>query len=182
MKIDHESSDYTAFRTPFGNYKFLRLPLGLSSATEVFQRKNFQTFDDLQGVDLYFVDLIITGSDEKEHDYNSQLVLERALKYNIKFNSSKIQFKQKSVKFLGQIYSKDGVEPNKFYVKAILDLPSPVDKSELLRILGITKYLGKFDPNMSKITAPLRDLSKQNVDWSWCHLYEQSLSQLKHIC
>ena len=181
IKIDQESSKYTAFGTPFGSYTFLRLPFGISSAPEVFQRKNFEIFGDLDGVGLYFDDLIVTGKDEQEHDYNLHLVLERALKHNIKFNSAKVQFKSKFVKFMGQIYSKGGVEPNKTYIKAIIDLPIPSNKSELLRVLGMAKYFGKFVPNMSKITAPLRNLTRQDVEWNWGESHEQSLSQLKHL-
>lgn len=181
IKLDEESSNYTAFGTPFGRYKFLRLPFGIKSAPEVFQKRNYEIFGDLDGVGLYFDDLIITGKDEKEHDANLKTVLERALKYNVKFNSSKIQFKSKSVKFMGQIYSKKGVEPNKNYVKAILDLPSPKNKSELLRILGMAKYLGRFVPNMSKVSAPLRDLTRQEVSWDWNKSHDQSLTQLKHL-
>lgn len=98
------NADFTAFRTPFGRFRFLRLPFGIKSAPEVFQRKNFEIFGDLEGVGVYFDDLIITGANVQEHDRNLKIVLDRAVKYNIKFNSSKIQF----VKFMGQIYSKAG--------------------------------------------------------------------------
>lgn len=181
VKLDNESSDYTTFGTPFGRYKFLRLPFGICSAPEVFQRKNYEIFGDLEGVGLYFDDLIITGSNELEHDRNLQLVLERALKYNVRFNSSKIQFKSKAVKFMGQIYSKQGVEPNKNYIKAITDLPNPNSKTDLLRILGMAKFLSKFLPNMSKVTAPLRELTKHDVEFVWNREHEQSLSQLKQL-
>lgn len=181
IKIDSQSSKYTAFGTPFGRFEFLRLPFGICSAPEVFQRKNYEIFGDLAGVGLYFDDLVITGENELEHDHNLQLVLERALKYNIKFNSSKIQFKSKSVKFMGQIYSKAGVQPNKIYVKAILDLPQPKNKNDLLRVLGMAKYLGKFVPNMSKISAPLRELTRLDCVWNWQDIHEQSLFQLKQL-
>ena len=36
IKLDEESSKLTTFNTPFGRYRFLRLPFGLSSAPEVF--------------------------------------------------------------------------------------------------------------------------------------------------
>lgn len=93
VKITNESADYCSFGTPFGRYQFLRLPFGIRSAPEVFQRKNYELFGDIKGVGIYFDDLIITGSTEQEHDDNLRLVLERAKKYNIKFNKAKIQFK-----------------------------------------------------------------------------------------
>lgn len=73
------------------------------------------------------------------------------------------------------------VEPNKNYVKAITEFPTPNNRNELLRVLGMAKYLGKFVPNMSKITAPLRDLTRQDISWLWSDVHKESLSQLKHL-
>lgn len=75
VKIDDQSSDYTAFGTPFGRYKFLRLPFGIISAPEVFQRKNYEAFGDIDGVGIFFDDIIVSGKDEREHDKNLRLVL-----------------------------------------------------------------------------------------------------------
>lgn len=42
--FDHRSSMPTTFSTPFGLYSFLRMPFGLNSASEVFQRSMEQIF------------------------------------------------------------------------------------------------------------------------------------------
>ena len=38
-KLDEESSYLTTFHTPFGRYRCFRMPFGVSSALEVFQRR-----------------------------------------------------------------------------------------------------------------------------------------------
>lgn len=38
ITLDHESSMLTTFSTPFGRYRFLCMPFGISSGSEVFQR------------------------------------------------------------------------------------------------------------------------------------------------
>ena len=43
IKLDDESSYYTTFNTPYGRYRFLRLPFGLVCAQDVFQRKVDET-------------------------------------------------------------------------------------------------------------------------------------------
>lgn len=53
MELDEKSSQLTTFMTPFGRYKFNRVPYGLNCAPEMFQRKMIQIFGDLQrGFDL----------------------------------------------------------------------------------------------------------------------------------
>lgn len=55
-------------QTPFGRYKFNRVPFGLSCAPEMFQRKIIQIFGDIPGVIIYFDDMGIIAGDEIEHD------------------------------------------------------------------------------------------------------------------
>lgn len=66
--LDEESSELCTFNTPFGRYKFNRLPFGLKSSPEVFQKKNEEMFGDIPGVHVYFDDIIISGEDERAHD------------------------------------------------------------------------------------------------------------------
>uniref|UniRef100_A0A1Y1KVT8 RNA-directed DNA polymerase n=1 Tax=Photinus pyralis TaxID=7054 RepID=A0A1Y1KVT8_PHOPY len=181
IELDNDSSDLMTFGTPFGRYKFKRLAFGLCSAPEVFQKKNIEVFGDLPGVGLYFDDLIVTGSTEAEHDQNLKGVLERASQYNIKFNKSKIQFKKESVKFMGQIFSKKGIETNKKYIEAILKMPLPQCKADVLRFLGMVKYVGKFIPNLSKLTAPLRNLTRNDVTFEWKDEHKNSFNNLLYL-
>ena len=49
IKVDDESSQLLAFYTPFGLYKFKRLPFGILSASEVFQKKISQIIEGING-------------------------------------------------------------------------------------------------------------------------------------
>ena len=44
IKLVHESSLLTTFSTPFGRFRFLRMPFGITSASEVFQRAMEELF------------------------------------------------------------------------------------------------------------------------------------------
>ena len=84
-----------------------------------------------------------------------------------------------SVKFLGQIFSKDGISINKNYAQAILDMPNPANKQDIMLFLGMVKFVGKFIPNVSKITASLRNLTKEDVAWHWNNKHEIAIKHLK---
>ena len=49
IKLDEESSELTAFHTPFGRYCWRRLPFGLCSAPEVFQWRMHEAIEGLTG-------------------------------------------------------------------------------------------------------------------------------------
>lgn len=38
IPLSEKSTDLTTFNTPYGRYKFLRMPFGISSAPEIFHR------------------------------------------------------------------------------------------------------------------------------------------------
>lgn len=181
IPITDESADLCTFSTPFGRYRFKRLPYGICSAPEIFQKLNNQVFGDIPGVEVYFDDLIIAGATNEEHDLALKKVFERARENTVKFNKSKFQFRIPEVKYVGCRISAQGIRADETNVNAIVEMPVPKDKKALLRLLGMTKYLAQYIPNLSKVTAPLRELTKQNIHWHWDHAQDKSLKELKDL-
>ena len=118
--LDEESSLLCTFNTPFGSYKFNRLPFGIY-ASDVAQRMVDNNFRGISGVITVHDDIIIAGKDTEEHDNVLKQVLKRARSRNIKFNWSKVQLRVNQVKYLGDIVTADGPDPEK--IKAIIDMP-----------------------------------------------------------
>lgn len=100
MRLDDPSPHLCTFNTPFGRYRFKRMPFGINSAAEVFQKKNEALFGDIDGVEVIFGDIIVAARDEKEHDESMVKHLERARQANVKFNSAKLQCKVSEVKYM----------------------------------------------------------------------------------
>ena len=51
VPLDDESSYLCKFNTPYGRYRFKRMPFGIKSPPEVFQTKNKSIFGDTDGVE-----------------------------------------------------------------------------------------------------------------------------------
>ncbi len=181
IHLDEESSHLCTFNTPFGRFRFTRLPFGVCSAPEVFQKKNEALFGDIDGVEVIFDDIIVAAQDEKEHDEIMAKLLERAKAENVKFNPEKLQYKVKKVKYMGNIVSESGLKPDSEKVRAILDMPLPKSKEELRRFLGMVNFFSKFIPGQSSITDPLRQLLKKDSVWDWSHEHTGAVEQLKQI-
>ena len=45
-----------------------RLPFGLLSSQDVFQRVMSQMFEDIQGVEVVVDDILVWGENEQQHD------------------------------------------------------------------------------------------------------------------
>ncbi len=68
MLLNKESSNLCTINTPIGQYCLLRLPCGISSASEVFQRSIAQKIEGLEGVVNIIDDLLVWGDTIEEHD------------------------------------------------------------------------------------------------------------------
>ena len=179
--LDSKSSELCTFNTPYGRYKFNRLPFGICVASDAAQTMVEKTFGDIPGVIVIHDDLIIASKTSDEHDKILTKVFERARERNIKFNKNKIQFKVSEVKYLGHIIGKTGTRPDPEKIDAIQEMPTPTNKQELQRFLGLVNYVGKFIPNLSQITTPLRNLLEKNSYWNWNHEHDAAIKTIKNI-
>ena len=68
IKLDEESSYLTTFNTPFGRFRFLRMPFGLRMSQDIFQFKIDETYRNCHGAIGIADDITVYGKNEKEHD------------------------------------------------------------------------------------------------------------------
>ena len=181
VKLSDESSYLTTFHTPWGRKRFLRMPFGLSSASEVMQKRNEEIFGDIPGVYVIADDLIIASSSEQQHDTIFKAVLDRTRQKGVRFNRDKIQFKVSAVQYMGNLVTHEGLKPDDKKLEAILHMTQPTDVPSLQRLLGMTKFLSQYIPNESSITAPLRLLLKKGVPWNWTANQNEAFAQLKAV-
>ena len=115
---------------PFGRYHFNRLPFGITSAPEHFQRKMSALLRDLEGVICLIDDILIYGNTQEEHDERLLAVLTRLEEAGLTLNREKCEFSRREVKFLGHILSQDGVRSDPDKVAAIVNIKEPVTVKE----------------------------------------------------
>ncbi|XP_060810750.1 uncharacterized protein K02A2.6-like [Amyelois transitella] len=183
VSLDEASADLCTFATPFGRYQFLRLPFGISCASEVFHSKMRQLLEGLEGVDNFVDDIICWGKDRQEHDRRLDNLLKRAREINLKFNKDKCKIAVKQVTYLGHVFDAEGMRPDYNKIKAIKEMPVPKDKKSLERFLGVINYLSKFIRNYSESAIPLTTLLKKDSEWQWEESAQQAFETLKQrVC
>ena len=89
MKLSKESAVFTTFITPFGRFYFNRLPFGITSAPEYFQKRISDILAGLEGVVCMIDDVLIHGSTQDEHDRRLIAVLERLNQAKVTLNQAK---------------------------------------------------------------------------------------------
>ena len=113
MNIDSESTKYTAFNTCYGSFKFLRMPMGLSSSPSSFQLLMDKVLRGLtfQSCLCYLDDVLIFSETFSEHIADLQEIFTRLRSAGLKLNPKKCAFAQESCIYLGHHISNNGIKP-----------------------------------------------------------------------
>ena len=108
VPLDEESSILTTFITPTVGYKFICMPYGIKTRTEVFQCYIEDLFTNQQ-CEIVVHDILLYGRNQDEHDKNLNKVLDRERQLNLKLNPHKCKFHVNEVPFVGHILTSEGV-------------------------------------------------------------------------
>ena len=100
-------------------------------------------------------------------------------KTNVGLNSTKFQFKQKSVSFFGHTITPEGIQPSNDKVEAIRNIQTPTNTTDLLTILGMITYLNRYSTKLAQLTSSLRDLMKENAHFKWEDQHHTALNNIK---
>lgn len=185
--LDQPSSRLTTFWTPFGRYRWIRMPFGIAPAPEIFQMKLQEVIQDLEGVECIADDVLIYGTGDTlqealiNHNKCLEKLLTRLEENNVKLNKSKLKLCLTSVKFYGHVLTTRGLQPDESKIETIKNYPKPEDRKQLQRFIGMVNYLSRFIPNLSSNFAVLRRLISDKVPWIWTEKEEEEFNRVKSL-
>jgi hypothetical protein len=162
VRIAEEDIEKTAFNTRYGQFEFLVMPFGLTSAPSTFMalmNHILRPFLDKFAV-AYLDDVLIFSRTLDEHREHVRLVLDEFRKHKLYAKESKCEFFRREVKFLGFIVGADGVKVDPAKVEAVRAWPVPQSVTDVRSFLGFVGFYRKFIKDHSTIVAPMSDLTK----------------------
>ncbi|UYV69297.1 K02A2.6-like [Cordylochernes scorpioides] len=181
IPLSPDCQHLTTFITPFGRYKYCRMPFGISLAPKYFQRVMSIILQGMDGVMCYLDDILIFASDSKTHDRILRLVLRKLKEAKVTLNKAKCVFGVPRINFLGHILDEDGIRPDPAKIEAVAKMPAPTDVHGVRRFLGMVNHLGRFVENLSEIVAPLNQLLVKSQDFVWDCSQERGFRKLKEL-
>lgn len=178
LGVDKESQKLLTMNTPFGLFRFKRLPFGISPAPSIFQKTMMKIFEDMELV-IYLDDIIVAADNEQEMKTILNKMFERMSKFNLRINYEKSKFFLNKVKFLGHIVSDKGIEPDREKIKAMLETAAPTSVKELQSFIGLVEYYSKFLPRINERLEPLFKLLKKNNKWIWSEKEQKCFEEVR---
>ena len=157
IPLDEESKLLTTFVTPFGRFCFNRLPFGISSVPEIFQRTMSKVLEGSEGTLCQMDDVLIHGVDQSEHDGRVRAVLHRLQEAGMTLND-KCEFSRSSIRFIAHIIDSSGTHADPQKTTAVTQFPVPSNVAGIQRFMGMVNHLGRFIPHLADLSDPLRRL------------------------
>ena len=172
IEVAEEDVHKTAIITPLGNFVFKRLPMGLRSAGNTFQKFMDEVFRDQSNVYVYIDDVLVFSKTPEEHLQHLSEVFNRLDRYGLILNKDKCVFGAENIEFLGHCIDKMGVKPLEKKTKNIREFPKPSTMRELRRWLGMVNFYRRFIKDAGKILVPLERVlspkkgSRESISWN----------------
>ena len=80
-------------------------------------------------------------------------------------NPDKIQFRLPQVSFFGHQWSAKGLSPDPKKISAVKRMDLPRDVDTMRSFLGLVNYLNRFSLCLAEISAPLREICRQDMEF-----------------
>jgi hypothetical protein len=164
IRIADADVEKTAFRTRYGSFEYLVLPMGLCNAPSTFMQMMNETFRDMldRWVLVFLDDILVFSRTKEEHIDHVRKVLMRLREHKLYAKLSKCEFFRSEVEFLGHRLSGDGLSVSQDKVDSVQRWPIPRSVHDVRSFLGLAGFYRQFVKDYSKIALPLTELTKES--------------------
>ena len=132
----------TAFVTHLGLFDFLRMPCGLKTAPQTFQRILNTVYSDFlyQWLIIYIDDIVIWSSEPAEALQQYEKVFQRAQKFGLRFKAQKCYLFSDNLEILGHRITPAGRFPTAKGTEAIVNMSRPRNARRVKSFIGMVRY------------------------------------------
>jgi hypothetical protein len=183
IRIQEGDEWKTAFKTKFGLYEWLVMPMGLSEAPSTFMRVMHYVLRKYIGicVVVYFDDILVFSKSLEDHVVHLRDVLQVLRNERLYANMEKCIFGVDKLVFLGFVVSSKGVHVDETKIDAIKTWPQPTNLLQVRSFLGLAGFYRRFVKDFSTIASPLHALSKKNAPFVWGPSQDAAFHELKKL-
>jgi Reverse transcriptase (RNA-dependent DNA polymerase)/RNase H-like domain found in reverse transcriptase len=181
FKLDDESKELCTIATPFGLYRYRKLPMGICQSPDIAQEVTEKVLRNISDdIEVYIDDIGIFSNDGRDHMRVLDLVCKRLESKAFSVNPLKCEFGVKESDFLGHWLTPCGVKPLRKKIQGILDMEEPTNMGHLWSFLGMVTYYRDMWPHRSHILAPLTELIRTKT-FKWDESQRKAFKEMKAL-
>ena len=181
INLKPEDKDKLSFITEFGVYRPNRVMFGTKLSTQIFAQLIDLIFKDVDKSKIrFFIDDIIIASESIEEMLQLlQQVLSILTENNLTLDPRKMQILKTEIDFLGFKINQHGYSPSEKNLHKVKNLVRPKNKKGVQQLLGFTNYFKHLINSYSNTVAPLIELTKKNVRFTWDDIHEAAFKKIQ---
>jgi hypothetical protein len=182
LSLAEESRDLTAISSSKYHLRYTRLPLGLKSASSIYQlslSNLLRSQPDSDLMILYQDDLFLFTDGWEQHKALMKQIFDKYHVANLRFNRRKSQVCCPRVQYLGYQFDETGVRISDARAQIIKDWPPPKNVKQVRSFLGSINYVKRLVPRHAELTFPLRELLRPNAEFIWGPEQQKSFDLIK---
>ena len=182
FKIYTNSQNRCVISTPFGLFKYLRLPMGITNSPDFFQSVMHPLFADLSNVE-YFIDNIGIFSIDSFSDHLQKLhqVLLRLERHGFIVNPLKCEWAAQSTEYLGFLLTPQGIKPLPHTVQAITSIARSSSTKQVHFFVGLVNYYKDMWPKRANHLTPLTEICSARRKFVWSDSQENAFQTIKRL-
>ena len=184
VPLASESSPLTTFITQWGRYRYLRTPMGHSSASDAYTKRYDDAVMDIHRKFKCVDDVLLYDSSIEQAFWHCWEYLETCAHARITLSPEKFCFCRKEVDFVGYHLGWESYRPSSEKLAAIASFPMPEEPS-ITDIRSFVGLINQMAPFMATAAAmePLRDLLKnpQKRKVYWDEQLKRRLEEIKAV-
>ena len=167
VPLTDRAKEISAFVTPDGFFQYKVMPFGMKNAPATFQRMINKIISGLQGCEGYIDDVVVYANSWEDHLDRLRNLFLKLREAQLTVNLAKTELGCAYVTYLGHQVGQGQVKPLDAKVEAIVNFPTPKNRRELMRFLGMAGYYRKFCKNFSLVAEPLTRLLCKDQRFTW---------------
>lgn len=167
IPVDPADVPKCGFTTPFGNFEWVRMPMGMVSAPATYQRLMDTMLGHIEGSRTYVDDTYVFSQ-----GFDAQLgilaqVFAQIREFKLLLQPAKCSFCVQKIVCLGHVLDADGIRPVEDKVAAIVALPLPDSVKALKGLLGMAGVYRKFIEGFANMVEPLEQMTRRGARLEW---------------
>ena len=181
FELDDASKDLCTIATPFGLYRYCRLPMGVNQSTDIAREIMERVLRAIDDIEVYIDDIACFSNDFDSHMALLDQVFNQIQNHGFAINPLKCEWAVQETDFLGHWLTPTGLKPWTKKIQAILDMQPPTNIKQLRSFLGLVTYYRNMWPRQSHILAPLTDLLRTPKTFRWNDQCATAFEQMKSL-
>ena len=159
FEFDKESQDLCTICTPFGMYKYARLPMGIKLSPYFSQAAMENVLCGIKECDVYINDIGILTNRWGDHIKYLDVIIQQLRENGFTINTLKFEWAVKETDWIGYWFTLRVLKPWREKINTILHMDMPCTPTELRIFIGCDNYYIDLWPSCAHIFKPLMDKS-----------------------